>query len=482
MAATADNEVTAVSDLANQTRFRILMANFATTIVSVAVLTSLAPFFADIRMADLVTFAPFLLAVTAIAGTAQVFLNERDLKRIVYFSHPDDPSARRLEPVYWLIVKIVMGLSIISVVFVPLILWAYDVTILDLYRMGITGILNFLLADFVAVIVMGVGLFFHAKLDRETAETAARARTHVNPASVQHLADNFALRAAIVSMGLWGFGAMSSAIITLKVLKWGNFFALFIMSVTIGIGVIVFPFQYFVFRRLFRPLKKRVLQSLSQSFAVASLSEASSVLKNEDMEKGRILFHFRLVGGVFTATIFYIFGDQVPAYMFWTGMTYTCVTLLCLGLTYMGDRIAAYSEYLRIMSDGVALILLIQFAGSMTTPGPGIFFVMIMAICLQKDFETAMVSTVFFSALYGGVLLLEFYGYLPYAPYIPNNLLLETVLKNGLWASYPPAALFALNFALVSGGMLLGALLGRHFRRRYDLDRNEQDDILDGLK
>jgi hypothetical protein len=29
--------------------------------------------------------------------------------------------------------------------------------------------------------------------------------------------------------------------------------------------------------------------------------------------------------------------------------------------------------------------------------------------------------------------------------------------------------------------MLMGALLGRHFRHRYNMDRSEQDDILDSL-
>jgi len=470
-----------VAALANRTRFQILTANFATTAISVAILAAVVPFIIEVRMADLVALTPFMIGVVAIAGTAQIFMNERDFRRIVYFSHPDDPDARELEPVYWLIIKIGLCISLIAIVFVPVILWVYDVTVFDLYRMGMTGIVNYLLGDLVAGITLAVGLYFHNRLDREAKEQAPHARRHIHPMEVQQLADNFALRASFVSMTLWGFGAMSSAVIALEILKWGNYFALFLLTATCAIGVMVFPFQYIVFKRLFQPLKTRVLQSLNRSFQVASLGEASSFMQGENMEKGRILFVLRLMATGFTIAVFYVFGEAVPAYMIWTGLAYACGVLLCLAMTYGNARIERWSEILRVVFDGAGIAVLIQFAGSMTTPGPGIFFIIVMTVCLQKDFESAMFVTFFLSAIYGTILWLEYSGILPYAPYAPDNVLLKAILENGLWANYPSIALFALNFSIVAGGMLMAAFIGRHFRQRYGLDKDEQEDILNSL-
>ncbi len=137
MSTASGNELPAisVSALANQTRFRILTANFAITVICVAVLTVAVPFIVNLRMADIISFAPFLITVVAIAGTTQILLNERDMKQMVYFSHPDDPDARQLEPIYWLMIKIGLYLSMIGIVFIPVILLVLDVSVLDLYRM-----------------------------------------------------------------------------------------------------------------------------------------------------------------------------------------------------------------------------------------------------------------------------------------------------------------------------------------------------------
>lgn len=481
MTVAAESELpgAAVSRLANRVRFRVLTANFAVTVIATAFTGILVPFIVQIRLKDLASLAPFVMAIIAIAGVTQIFLNERDFQKIVLYSNPDRPEARELEPIHWVVIRMLLVLSLIGMVFIPGVLWAYNVTVADMIRIGMTGIVNLLIADVVVVIILAIGLILHARLRKDVEAKAPEAHKHVHPIEVKALADNFAMRAALVSTGLWGFGAVSGALVALLILHWGDFFALFILTVTAGIGIAVFPFQYFVFRWLFGPLRREVIKSLSRSYEVASLHEASHLMQGDVLEKGRILVVVRLLAGVFTAAALFIFGDAIPAYMFWTGIGYAAAITVCLALTFTDERGEQLSEGLRLLADGVALILLIQFAGSMTTPAPGIFFVIIFSVCLHKSYEAAMVVTIFFSAMYGSILVLEYLGIIPYAPFMPDNLLLDTILSKGLWANYGRPVLFAMNFTIVAGGMLLSGFIGRHYRRRFQLDRDEQEDLLD---
>ncbi|MCB0218231.1 MAG: hypothetical protein KDH09_00930, partial [Chrysiogenetes bacterium] len=390
------------------------------------------------------------------------------MRRMVWLAHPEGVRLPAYESVIKLTIKILLVVSAFSLPLFVATLYTFNVTTGDLMRAGLEGMPDFILGYVIAFFILGVGYFVYERFFRKRGEVVPAPDDVAHLHELSDLVNTMPLRSAITSMVLWGGAGMLTGWGVGFLLDFSATFAIWTVMALSVIGVVSFPFQYFLFQRIFEPLGNKLKDAAGEGYRVENAGIAALSIEDEQAVRDRLITGVRVALAAPVWGAFALVHDKVEFFYVGILIAYTVISISGYIATY-GSNIRRAAEYLRWAADGVGLVLFVQYSGSMTTIAVGLYWVIIYTITLQRGFDTGLVFTTFYSALYGSVLFSEYVGWLPHAPATSvEGELLDVILYRSPWNNFHPSVAFLASFIFIAGGMVACVFMAHVYRRRND--------------
>ncbi|MEW6776611.1 MAG: hypothetical protein AB1405_09985 [Bdellovibrionota bacterium] len=454
-----------MAPLINRARFWLLLTCGAVSVIGIFLLTLAAASLFKIDLQQALANLPVVIAICGFTGTTQIFLNEYWMRRLVRLAHPEGVRLPAAEPVPLLLIKISFALGLVQIPLGILTLYTFNVTPFDLILLGLEDLPDYFLASTFVFIALGVGYFWFRRYIRQK-ETAPIATDPISLRRLTDEANSFVLSSAGTSLLLWAVAAILSSWGCHFVARYDRTLALWTLVAVIAYGVGVFPIQYFLFRRIFAPLRKALLAAAGESYRIESLSAAADSIEDEQLRRERVFTLARIGISIPMWGALVVVHEIIEPFLFLLLGVYTILLLVSLASSYV-PRLRPAGAYGRLLSDGVALTLFVHYTGSITTLIVGFYFLMSYSVTLHHGFEKGLLFAALYSGLYGAVLWAEYLHLLPYAPSSEDGqALLAFLYEKTLWKHFHPSIVFLSSFIIIAGGMFGATFLARMFRRR----------------
>lgn len=454
--------------LINRTRFGLMGVCASVVMSGVILLLLIVPQLFGLGLSDALAMIPLAVAVSGFTGTVQIFLNEHWMRRMVWLSHPEGVKLPHYESVIILAIKILLVVSAFSVPLFIATLYTFNVTTFDLMMVGLEGLPDYILGYVIAFFMLAIGYFVYEKFFRKKGEVVPAPDDIAHLHELSDLVNTLPLRAAVVSMVLWGGAGTLIGWGVGFVLDFSSTFAIWTVMALSAIGVASFPMQYFLFRKIFEPLGKNLQAAAGEGYRVENAGLASLSIEDEQAVRERLVTGVRVALAAPVWGGFALVHDKVEMFYVWILIAFTLISATGYIATYSGN-IRKAAEYLRWAADGVGLALFVQYSGSMTTIAVGVYWVLVYTITLHRGFDIGLIFATFYSALYGAVLLAEYVGWLPHAPVATvDGELLTLILDHSPFMHFHPSVAFLTAFLIVAGAMVGCVFLAQMYRRKSD--------------
>lgn len=459
-------EASELEALFNRTRFRLLAACAGWLAMGLLVLLLIIPSLFALTFHDGLATLPIVVGICAFTGTAQIFLNEHWLQRLLWLAHPREVPLPRVEPIPVLLIRILLVISAFAIPLALATLYTFQVTAFDLFRLGLARLPDIIFGYVVGALILGAGFLTYRRVRSRTPVDAPDVEESGKLQALAEETHSFVLRTTVASLLLWAIAAILAA--------WGFRFlagfdlitAIWVMAGIVVMGVIGFPVQYFAFRRIFAPLGAYLLSAGGESYRIESAELIAASIGDEVQWRERLFGVIRLVACGLVWGGFVMVTEILASFFFWLFLIYTVAIIASVAMTYR-PRLVSTGAAVRLVADGLALTLLVHATGSMTSLVAAVYFLIVYTIGLHRGFEIALILASVYSLLYGGVLLGEYMGWLAYASAVESGTeLLRFLIEKTLWQHFHPSLPFLSCFALISGGMFASAFMARLFNRR----------------